>query len=351
MRIECPRCGVSGQVDPARVTGLVRCPKCGESFAPQSGIPPAPRAPASGPRIGVGPLADQAHGLAPGREPPPGSYVPPVAAHLQPFRAGDALGKTFSVWVRNFVPFTLLTAIVLAPTIILDLAVVGDGAPVRRRPGEVVRNLDTYLSIARFFLGLLVSGTVVFGVFQQLRGRHATAMESFAKGLRALPSILGVGLLFLLALGGGLMVFGALVFATAAVLGPFAFFVLLFLLVPLIGIPCGLFVAVPAAVVERSGSLGAIRRSWDLTRGSRLKIFLIVVILLLLASFAVGFTVGIVGGIIAGGSSVALIAAIVGALSQVLTSSLVAVAAAVVYHDLRLAKEGIGIEELASVFD
>ena len=109
----------------------------------------------------------------------------------------------------------------------------------------------------------------------------------------------------------------------------------------------------PAAVVERPGVTGALQRSFDLTRGCRWLLFatggvVMVVLWILQLVTQAAFTV----------ASLALprgqgaVATIVGSqIGSALFSVIPAVAIAVCYHDLRLAKEGVDTAELAKVFE
>jgi pheromone shutdown protein TraB len=98
-------------------------------------------------------------------------------------------------------------------------------------------------------------------------------------------------------------------------------------------------------VVERLGPIESMSRSADLTTGHRWPI--------LGVAFAWGLIVIVV--------TIAIAAAMQGTSSlatqlltwiwQVLSGSFTAVYSAILYHDLRAVREGIGIDEIASVFD
>ena len=105
-----------------------------------------------------------------------------------------------------------------------------------------------------------------------------------------------------------------------------------------------LWVAVPAAVVERTGVVASMSRSATLTRGYRWRVFGIVLLLGLL-NMTAGWIATLPFDLGGTAHSVAefAVAAVFTAWS--------AVAAAVAYHDLRLEKEGIGVNEIAAVFD
>jgi hypothetical protein len=110
-------------------------------------------------------------------------------------------------------------------------------------------------------------------------------------------------------------------------------------------------VAIPVRVIERKPIFEVFGRSWQLTSGYRwpiLGLFIIVGIGSAVLQFALLPLQGIMASSTVGGSVVFLAAAtIVG----ILVSMFGATMAGVMYYELRSAKEGIGPEALAAVFD
>ena len=96
--------------------------------------------------------------------------------------------------------------------------------------------------------------------------------------------------------------------------------------------------AVPAAAVEQQGLLHSLKRSLQLTKGCRMRVFT-----LLLVLFVVGVVLTL-GFFVAG-------TVWFGIALQVLFCGIGASIAAVGYHELRLDKDGVGREETARVFD
>jgi hypothetical protein len=174
-------------------------------------------------------------------------------------------------------------------------------------------------------------GAVTYGAVRWLNGERAPLARMVGVGFRRGLPVVGTGFLVWLVTIAG-------------------FFLLL---VPGVLFLVAACVAIPAAVVERPGLVGAIRRSFDLTRGSRW------------ALFAAGLVIGVLQAVLSAVVQAAflLFAAVIppawafGATmvaSQVgnaLFSVLPIVAIAVCYHDLRLAKEGADTAELARVFE
>ena len=108
-----------------------------------------------------------------------------------------------------------------------------------------------------------------------------------------------------------------------------------------------LWVAIPAAVIEKPGVIGSLSRSADLTKGYRWQIFgiiVIVTVIALVAGFAIAFAI-----VVSDADPTILVLG--NLIITALFTAFWAVISAVGYHDLRVVKEGVGIEELAAVFD
>ena len=242
---------------------------------------------------------------------------------MQQFSAGAVLSRSFSIWFKNLVPFTILTLLVYSPVILYTLIVMS---------GELTLKGITTWAWANVALTLILSmvatAALTYGTFQQLRGRHATIGESIGVGIKRMFPVLGVGIL------AGLCVLGGLIL----------------LIVPGLIIMCMLWVAVPVAVVEQPGVGASLKRSAELTKGSRWHVFGVI--------FCLGVIDNIVDKVLASSfidppssmTDVKVYMFLI-VIFSILLGSLGAVASAVGYHDLRESKEGVGIEELAKVFD
>jgi len=108
-----------------------------------------------------------------------------------------------------------------------------------------------------------------------------------------------------------------------------------------------LWVAVPVAVTERCGPVKSLGRSRQLTKGNRWRIFGIILVVILI-QFGLSIVNELILGAAAGGGS--LVASAIGLLIGIFFALLFAVISAVGYHDLRAAKEGADIEQIAAVF-
>jgi MFS family permease len=246
--------------------------------------------------------------------------LPPRLA-LSDFRVGGVLNRTLSVLSRNFLTFFIVTAIAGLPTIVLSqsMALSGTNRSAAALFGLLV--LGGFLAIVLYTLSQAI---VLYGAFQDMRGRSVSLAESLQVGLRRFFPIIGVAISVSFAVMVGLM---------------------LFLVPGLIWLSMW-FVATPVCVVEKLGPFQSMGRSADLTKGHRWKIFGLMLLLFLISAVASSM-IGAISAVV-GGPILELIASVIW---NGIWGAFYAVAAVVTYHDLRVAKEGVDIEQIASVFD
>ena len=236
------------------------------------------------------------------------------------FGIGSVIGRGFGVLFRNIVPFGVLALVVTSPTYIYAIATAG--SPFAMAGEQIV------LWIVQVLLTYVVTAALVYGTFQDLRGQHRGIGDIVGRGLSTMLPVIGVAILVFICF--------------------FIGFILLF--VPGVFVAIVLWVAIPVAVVERPGVFASLSRSAELTKGFRWRILAVVVILFVIqllintvAGFVFGFSV-----VASGGSGLSIVPLWV---LQAFTTALYAVVGTVGYHDLRVRKEGVDVEELAAVFD
>jgi hypothetical protein len=231
----------------------------------------------------------------------------------QTIRVGDVLSRAFSLFGAQWAPFIGLALVAYAPDFIFGLLV--------PKPSGALTLVSLVLQTV---CGALANAAIIYGVVQVLRGRGFTFSESIGSGFSRMGAVVGLSLLV------GILV----VLAT------------LLLVVPGIIVWCVYAVAIPVCVVERLGPSASMSRSSFLTRGNRWRIFGIFA-LIIVASVVFGALFGAlaayVGGLVLVAVAVFLIQALAGAFN--------AVAVGVLYYQLRVAREGVDIENIASVFD
>ena len=240
------------------------------------------------------------------------------------FRIGRVISKTFDVFFQNIITFTVIAGIIWLPFVIFS-AVEQAGQVPNAGPPTAAQITQSLVSLAIIMvLSPLATAIILHGAFQSMRGRPVSLGESVSAGLSRFLPLLGA--IFLSALG--------------VMLG------MVLLVVPGIILLLMWYVAIPACVVERTGPVRSLGRSRELTKGYRWRILAIVLIIGVLS--AVGrVLIAAVGGAL--GSQWAGVALIV--LWQGLSGGFGGVLGAVIYYYLRVAKEGVDVDQIAAVFD
>ena len=348
---ECMRCGIVISRYKGPVLGQAGPPPVPPAFLPppKAVMPPPPPLAEGGPVFGgprppatgggsvyggqsMSPAVAGGGTLYDGPMPPPppaggtvygtGTLAPATPGFVArgTFEAGKILGESFSIYFSNFLPFSLLTALALAP-MFLTLGMFIE-ATKSQDPQALLTSL-LLLLLTAVLCPQLATASITFGVFQQMRGRDASIGDCLGKGLSALLPVLGLVIvqafyifLGLLALRHPRHYSWSLRYA----------------------------VSVPVAVEERPGLSEAMRRSTYLTEGYRGAIFGVLFILNFMSqaidrALNLGLSDNLSTYFMASGAV------------SVLTVGLSATATAVMYYRLRSIKESIDVDQISSVFD
>ena len=236
------------------------------------------------------------------------------------FRVGAVLSRGFAILISNIVPFGAICLILSLPNYLYWLAA-PDPAGAQSASGAFGA---IAIAGASLLLAQVAAAALVYGTIQELRGRHAGVGECISRGLSLMFPILGVAIVSSIGIGIGLIL----------------------LIVPGIILAVMWWVAIPSAVVERPGVFAALGRSAELTKGYRWRILgllIFVVLFLILIGVVVSLVVGLIGSVAIG--------LFIQWLVNAFATALYAVVAAVGYHDLRVAKEGFDVNQVAAVFD
>ena len=256
------------------------------------------------------------------------------------FEIGRVISRAFDVIANNAVTFLTLAVVMSLPTIAFryfsafqsnQLA----GAFVPLGPngytsvaGTMALGLFIYYIFANLLQAALTHGTIV-----ALNGRKAGIGECLTTGLRhAIPLAV---ITFLASLG---LILGFILLVVP-------FFILLTMWA----------VLTPVRVAEQTSIGETFSRSAELTSGFRWHIFGLLVIYIV-ALWLVGLVVGLVSGITMIGSgggiaSFSTVYVVANGIGTIITSLFGATLIASTYYELRMAKEGIGPEQLAAVFE
>jgi hypothetical protein len=284
------------------------------------------------------------------------------------FRIGHVFRQTWSVLSQNIFKICLVTGAAVLPFLLIPLALTANlGGPLAFGPSGInlsgINPFALFGSLTVFFLILMVvfnisEAMVVYITVEHMRRKPVNLVDGLKIALGRFFPLIGIILLIMLALFGLGLLFGIVAgaFATLPGLAPkiltpilvFLTFVPYFMLIIMWS------VARPACVVERLGPLRSLRRSRELTRGHRWKI-LGLILLTLLCLIVVFAVVGIVLGVATAlGEAVTFAASLMRYISLILDVILLAffwILFAVTYRDLRVAREGIDTDQIATVFE
>jgi hypothetical protein len=255
---------------------------------------------------------------------------------LRPRSVGEILDATFVIYRRQFPRLFTIAVVSLALPYILQTYVMGQL--------EGASSPDEFLSIFAWLLALMV----LFAVFQAVAtaatvhvvsesylGNELTVADAFR---RTGPSVWGLIVVWLSV--SLLVLFGSVLF-----------------IIPGIILALGLAFSTQALVLERVSPLTAMRRSWVLARGSKGKIFLLLItvgvillVVLMGSLIALMFVSFFVGSTEPGASNSLLttVSDIVVLVIQLLIFPILPCLLTVTYYDLRVRKEGFDLEVLAA---
>lgn len=253
------------------------------------------------------------------------------------FGMGRVITRTFEVLGKNFVPYSALAALTVAPPMVVSWALGRSYMhTVMRTPvlsavaGQIVLLMASL--IVAMMLSYVLQAALVHGTLTTLNGRPASFAECLLTAIRSAPRLLGVGLLGSLGIMLGMML----------------------LIVPGVILALAWSVVVPACIVEQKTIGESFSRSSQLTRGHRWAIFGLVIIFGA-ANLAAGLALRPLTGLSFFPTPQQVIPEfgiywIAATLLRVIVAAIAAVGIASIYYELRSMKEGVGPEQLAAVF-
>jgi hypothetical protein len=252
---------------------------------------------------------------------------------------GHVVRQTFDALGRNIGPFLILALLLTGvPALLFGLWQTSSTLGMIGHPAPAIAIRSGLISIVGGLVSLALMGVfqaaVVYGVVNDLNGARNTIGELVSTGLRfALPAV-AISLIFGIVMGLG--------------------FVLL--IVPGLMIATAWIVALPAEVVERTGIMAAFSRSGELVKGARWRILALLAIYFVAAMIVALAIFALTAALVHRGAPVTSVAQRLPILivQVVLNAGLHMVAAtgvAVIYQDLRAAREGVAPADLAAVFD
>lgn len=250
------------------------------------------------------------------------------------FDLGRVIARTFGLIGRNFVPFTFLSLLLVGGPqfgIVLFQSYVAQA---------VLLGIDP-IGLA---LGAALLTMILAYVLMAMLTR--ASIDDLSRGRMSLGAAVGDGVRFFFPL-----------FIVALLTGIGVGLGLLLLIVPGLYLATRWVVATPALVAEDLRPTAALGRSGELTEGRRWAVFGLMLLYIVFAwviEFAFTAVVGALGSstqYVASPDAFTLAIFAVGALVGALTSMVSAVGAAALYFELRQAKEGVSVADLAAVFE
>jgi hypothetical protein len=248
---------------------------------------------------------------------PTSQRIRPTSRGTPQVGVGSIVGKTFTIWKRYLPVFAVIGIVTQTIAYTLGIAIYESG--LRDYALQfAVRALD--LTLSEF-----VSSIYVYSVLQHIHGSPVDFAKSVRVALGRLVPVTIAALVTGILTGIGIVLF----------------------IIPGIVIACMFFVTQVVVVAENAGPFAAMQRSLQLTRGNRLNVFGV--------SLVLGLLVGIPAAIVSVGlAAVVNDAVILGFIYCPVIgflSSLVPVSVTVAYHELRTRVEGTTTQEIVAVFE
>ena len=268
---------------------------------------------------------------------PPAHTVPPTRpvspTYARPAEGELSVGHVFStawtIFSANIGIFLAIGLIVALPNLIVlmlsptETTPLGTTPSLGTDPGAGAVGLAFIGGILAVVLTLVSQAVILYVAFQYLRGQPVALGDAVQKGFARFLPILGLVILFFLGVWVGLIL----------------------LVIPGIMLMVAWSVSVAACVVEGTGPVASLKRSAALTKGHRWKIFGIF-LLIWIASIIVGALIGLISFQL--GKIANMLASFFWTACWTAYFNSVLV---MVYHDLRVAKEGTDVNQIAAVFD
>jgi len=259
-----------------------------------------------------------------------------MSAALRPLSIGEIFDASFQLYRREFRPLIGIVLICQGLPLLLAVFIGAGGAAVTGSAMAALIPLVIVFVLLMVVLGAVATTATTFVVSERYLGRTITAREAVSRATPFLWRQIAAGLMVGMVVGLGFLM----------------------LVVPGMILLCGLAVTWPALVLEpRSTATSAMGRSWELTRGFRLRIFGLVAGLFLVTAIpqvGIDALAGVAAfmlesvGLDGVSSFVSLLGSVLSTLAQFLLFPLVYCALTVLYYDLRVRKEGFDLELLAA---
>ncbi|HEU5041613.1 MAG TPA: hypothetical protein VFT84_12360 [Gemmatimonadales bacterium] len=247
---------------------------------------------------------------------------------LRPLSVGEILDVSFTLYRRHFGALATVALLCSGLPVLMSIYIEASGGMI----ANIMLTLTYYLIF--MVLSAIATAATVFIVSESYLGRPLGAGAALSRSTPLLGRIIVCSILLALVVGLGFV----------------------FLFIPGVILACGLMVAFPVLVLEPATTAsGALGRSWSLTRGSRLRMFGLLITLLILLYIPLVSMLGLAAFVLPtsdlvrpGSNTGGLVAVALAGVVQMLIYPLFYCVLTVAYYDLRVRKEGFDLEVLAS---
>ncbi|KIC18923.1 hypothetical protein [Leisingera sp. ANG-Vp] len=246
-----------------------------------------------------------------------------------PLGVGSIVGDSLSLLFKHLIPVTLMALLPNAVALLAMGSVIGIGVVIGTEVPDVSNSNIFTAMIAVFVLQIvfysLTTALLVQLAYDAKLGRPIQIGRYFGPAIRSIVPIAVLSVIVAL-------------LATAAMIA---------LIIPGLWVYAVFAVVTPAIVIERAG-FGGLGRSADLTKNYRWPV-LGALILVGICTFIFNFVSTFLAGIVA--EAGAIVAAIAYLVPTALAAGLISICVALIYARLREIKEGVSVDQIASVFD
>lgn len=248
---------------------------------------------------------------------------------FEPMTTGMVLDRAFRLYVQNFPLMIGISAIINIPLLLLTVL---SATFVPLGPYSfpaLVLAMISFL-VAAVIVNPLVIGAATKAVSERYLGHQVTVREAVRASWAKLITLM----------------------LTQFVVGFIVLFGMILLIVPGILWALSYVLIAPVAMIETSDRQKIRQRSWELVKGNRGKVFIILWVIIVaqfLMLAAAGFVVGLVFE--PGSSGGNLMTQVASYILQTLVYPLQAIAITLLYYDFRIRKEGFDLEMLSQAVD
>ena len=246
------------------------------------------------------------------------------APALRPLSTGEILDVAFSLYRRHFATLATVALVSQAVSILVSIYVEASGGMLTNL---TLALFSIVLSSVCAAIGMGASTKIIADSYL---GRSTAVGEALRWVVPHLARLIVLTVIVSMLVGIGLVL----------------------LIFPGVILASGLAVSACVLVVEGLSPTDAMNRSWTLTAGHRLRVFVTVLVAMLLI-YVMSIAAVFIGGILAGLLGMASMAAIIviGAVSAILSILIypyIYATVTVLYYDLRVRKEGLDLDLMES---